>query len=109
LRIWEIPPKKLCRQHLLGEHQELHAIWSILTNGKKGFAHHPETLRWKNKLKALYLLHEVIVAEMLSRGYLHKSPLDPLLATGLSKQDILLESVEEQKMILKNRKCSCNI
>jgi hypothetical protein len=33
--------EKLCRNHLLGEHQELHAIWSVLVNGKKGYAHHP--------------------------------------------------------------------
>ncbi len=31
MRIWDIPPKLLCRNHLLGEHRELHAIWSILT------------------------------------------------------------------------------
>ena len=31
MRTWDIPPEKLCRQHLLGEHRELHAIWSIIT------------------------------------------------------------------------------
>ena len=30
MRIWDIPPDKLCRQHLLGEHNELHAMWHIL-------------------------------------------------------------------------------
>ena len=64
MRIWDISPDKLCRNHLLGEHSELHAIWVILTKGKNGFSNHPETLRWKNKLKALYLKHEIIVKEM---------------------------------------------
>ena len=41
MRIWNISPKKLCRNHLLGEHRELHAIWSVLVNGKKGYARHP--------------------------------------------------------------------
>ena len=47
MRIWDVSPKKLCRHHLLGEHRELHAIWSVLVNGKMGYARHPETLRWR--------------------------------------------------------------
>ena len=62
MRIWDIAPKKLCRNHLLGEHRELHAIWSVIVNGKKGYARHPETLRWMGKLKALYGRHEALVA-----------------------------------------------
>jgi len=46
MRIWDLSPKKLCRAHLLGEHRELHAIWSVLVNGKKGYARHPETWAW---------------------------------------------------------------
>jgi len=67
MRIWDIPPKQLCRQHLLGEHRELHAIWSILVNNKKGYSHHPETLMWKGKFKALYSVHDEIVKEMGKR------------------------------------------
>jgi hypothetical protein len=47
MRIWDIPPRALCRQHLLGEHRELHAVWAVLTQGKSGYSRHPETLRWK--------------------------------------------------------------
>ncbi|NOT23776.1 MAG: pyrimidine dimer DNA glycosylase, partial [Nitrospiraceae bacterium] len=57
MRIWDISPKKLCRNHLLEEPRELHAIWSVLVNGKKGYSRHPETLRWKGKLKALFGRH----------------------------------------------------
>jgi hypothetical protein len=32
-RIWDADPALLCDRHLLGEHRELHAIWSILTTG----------------------------------------------------------------------------
>jgi Pyrimidine dimer DNA glycosylase len=54
VRIWDLDTTVLCDQHLLGEHRELHAIWSILTTGKRGYAHHPETLRWRGRLAALY-------------------------------------------------------
>ena len=74
MRIWDISPDKLCRAHLLGEHNELHAIWNILTQGRKGYANHPETKRWKGKLKALFRVHEEIDREMLARGYRHQSP-----------------------------------
>ncbi len=54
MRIWDLEPERLCRQHLLGEHRELHALWVILTQDKQGFSRHPETLRWRGKLQALY-------------------------------------------------------
>ncbi len=109
MRIWDIPPEKLCRNHLLGEHRELHALWSIILKNKKGYSKHPETLRWKGKLKALYLRHEEQVKEMKKRGYNHNSPLDKNLATGKSTQDVLIDSIETQKKLLKNKKCSCKI
>ena len=90
MRIWDIAPKVLCRQHLLGEHREIHAIWSIITKNKKGYINHPETIRWKGKLKALYKRHEDIVKEMINRGYNHNSPLDKKLAIGKNIQDIYI-------------------
>ncbi|WP_216364553.1 pyrimidine dimer DNA glycosylase/endonuclease V [Moorella sp. E308F] len=59
----------------MGKHRELHALWTILTQGKKGYSRHPETLRWRGKLKALYLRHEKLAKEMKSRSYSHCSPL----------------------------------
>jgi hypothetical protein len=110
VRIWDVPPEKLCGNHLLGEHRELHGIWSILTQGRQGgYAHHPEVLRWKGKLRALYLKHEEIVAEMGRRGYEHHSPLDPELATGAERQDTLVDSHDEQVRILRNKGCDCRI
>jgi hypothetical protein len=109
MRIWDISPQKLCRQHLLGEHSELHAIWSILVNNKKGFSKHPEILRWKGKLKALYLRHEELVKEMLKRGYKHNSPLDKKLAKGKSIQDIFWQSKKLQMKLLKSKNCGCQL
>jgi hypothetical protein len=107
MRIWDLTPKRLCRQHLLGEHRELHAIWIILTQNKKGYSKHPEVLRWKGRLRALYLRHERLVTEMGQRGYRHQSPLPLRLATGKSNQDVRIHSYKEQLIILKNKNCGC--
>ena len=105
MRVWDILPEKLCRSHLLAEHREIHAIWNILTIGKKGYSEHPETLRWKGKLKALYLRHE----EVERRGFRHNSPLEKSLAAGFPVQDEFLETSEEQREILQKKGCSCKV
>ena len=107
VRIWDIEPGWLCRPHLLGEHRELHAVWTILTEGKRGYSRHPEVLRWRGKLAALYARHEELVAEMTRRGYRHQSPLEARLATGARQQDELLLSPEEQRELLAAKPCDC--
>lgn len=107
MRIWDIHPKELCRQHLLGEHRELHAIWSILTNGKKGYRYHPETQRWIGKKKALYIRHEQLAKEIGKRGYRHNSPLDKRKASGRAEQFQFVNTRAEQRMILKKKNCRC--
>jgi len=109
MRIWDVPPDRLCRNHLLGEHSELHGIWTILTQDRRGYARHPEVLRWKGKLKALYLKHDEIVAEMIRRGYRHDSPLDGELAIGAEEQDTYVDSLEEQVQILRGKGCDCRV
>ncbi|HUH13713.1 MAG TPA: pyrimidine dimer DNA glycosylase/endonuclease V [Longimicrobiales bacterium] len=107
MRIWDVSPTLLCRQHLLGEHRELHGLWNILTLGKRGYAAHPETRRWQGRLAALFERHERLVAELERRGYRHASPLDPALATGLKRQDRFVDSVDEQLRILRAKPCDC--
>jgi len=109
MRIWDIPPEKLCRQHLLGEHRELHAIWSILTEEKRGYANHPETRRWRGRLKALFIRHDALVAEMTRRGFQHHSPLSETLATGEGVQDQYVDSCEQQIRILRDKGCGCSL
>ena len=87
MRIWKLPCRELDSQHLLGEHRELHGLWSILLReaeqrktGERrriGYAHHPETARWRGRLGAIYLRHEEEVEEMSRRGFTgHRTPLD---------------------------------
>jgi len=109
MRVWDIHPKHLCRKHLLAEHRELHGLWNILIKhkGKGGYSRHPETLRWVGKTKALYNRHEALVKEFTCRGYKHHTPLDKKLAEGSNNQRIFINTVKEQKEILKNKPCDC--
>jgi len=109
MRVWDIHVKHLCRKHLLGEHRELHGLWNILTKhgGTGGYSHHPETKRWIGKEKALYNRHEELVKEMTKRGYNHHSPLDKKLATGSADQKDFINTIKEQKVILKEKPCEC--
>jgi hypothetical protein len=74
VRVWDLNPGYLNRQSLLGEHREIHAVFSIIENDKRGYARHPETLRWVGRLPALAHRHDLVVSEMELRGYQHHSP-----------------------------------
>ena len=103
MRIWDLPVNVLCRKHLLGEHNELHIIWNVFTQNKKGWRNHPEVKRWEKHLPTLYLRHSQQVAEMKNRGYNHQSPLD---IKSLNSADQKLsfprswQSIEKQTHIL---------
>ena len=109
MRIWDVDPARLCRQHLLGEHRELHGLWNIHTLGRTGYSHHPETRRWEGKLAALFARHERLVEEMLRRGYRHASPLDAARATGSAVQDEFIDPPEEQLRLLREKPCGCPV
>ena len=68
-----------------------------------------ETKRWIGKLRALYNRHEKLVSEIKHRSYQHHSPLNKKLAKGKAAQDILINTILEQKEILKNKECKCPI
>jgi hypothetical protein len=111
MRVWDIHPKHLCRKHLLAEHRELHGLWNILTkhDAKGGYSRHPETLRWVGKTLALYNRHEKLVEEFSRRGYSHQTPLDEKLAQGSRNQNVFINTISEQKEILKQKLCDCQL
>jgi hypothetical protein len=82
-------------------------LWNIITQGKRGYSRHPETLRWVGKQKALYLRHELLVAEIHWRGYRHNSPLDKKLATGRGRQTVFIDSIRRQYGLLRAKPCDC--
>ena len=101
MRVWDIQPGYLNRQSLLGEHREIHALVSIVENDKRGFAHHPETLRWKPHLGTLKLRHDQTVTEMALRGYRHYSPVGQSAAEPWP--EVYLDAPGAQFAILRHR------
>ena len=71
MRMWMVNPTKLCRQHLLGEHSEIHMLIASMNKGRsiQGFLdnHLVEPLH-------IHSRHDAIASEMESRGYNHGSP-----------------------------------
>lgn len=67
-----VPPRKMCRKHLLGEYVEIHMAVATLRLGKSvaGFLE-----KGLLELSNLRRRHDELVAEMLGRGYRHSSPL----------------------------------
>lgn len=108
MRVWDIPPAYLCRVHLLGQHREVHAIYSVITKNLKGYSKHPETLRWVNWLDELALVHEQIVAEMLARDFKHHTPIyHP--ACGFRTNYGIVDPIWRQIEELRRKYCECNI
>jgi pyrimidine dimer DNA glycosylase len=64
MRVWDLSAGYLNRQSLLGEHRELHGIYSIVRENKTGYANHPETVRWVRTLSGLAMRHRQLAAEM---------------------------------------------
>jgi len=72
MRMWMVNPQILCKNHLLGEHRELHTCVGLLRKGvsMKNY--------FKNNLfEPLSLMnrHDEIVKELYVRGYNHHTPI----------------------------------
>ena len=72
MRMWKVDPKLLCRQHLLGEHSEIHKHrhnfvkqHSIAKRISPVVQIEPQNMEQR---------HDELVTEMLARGYNHNSP-----------------------------------
>jgi hypothetical protein len=59
------------------------------------------------KLKALYKWHKVLMREFEKRGHQHHAFFDKRLARGKAKQDVFINTIKEQKEILRRKSCSC--
>ena len=89
--MWMVDPELLCREHLLGEHNELHKIYGCLKIGRslkgyfdKGFI----------ELQSLEKRHKELVDEMLRRKYNHNSPLQFECKHKFGKVDVK-KNIEE--------------
>jgi len=101
MRVWDVNPGYLNRQSLLAEHREIHAVFVVITAGKKGYSRHPETLRWYDKLAALKQRHDLLVSEMTLRGYGHYTPMED--AKGETGQEVYVDIPSRQFDILRGK------
>lgn len=102
MRIWDINPGYLNNQSLLGEHRELHGIVSIITNAKKGYSRHPETMRWVGHLHALSIRHTQLSNEMGLRGFNEKSPV-AVASQTISWPEHYIDTPANQYHMLKSK------
>lgn len=70
MRMWGVDTKKMCRQHLLGEHLEMHMFAGCLNKGIniEGY------LNGLVETDKLVERHRELAREMKKRGYTHSSP-----------------------------------
>ena len=70
MRMWMVNPRIMCRQHLLGEHVEIHMFIGTIDGGKsvKGYLE-----KGLLEVHNLYNRHEELVKEMKRRKYNHFS------------------------------------
>lgn len=91
MRMWNVNPKLLCNQHLLGEHNELHKLSGCIRLGKslKGYINGGLI-----EIHNIPLRHSELVLEMLSRKMNHKSPLPDINYYNSGKVDSTKNLVE---------------
>ena len=70
--MWNVPVEMMCRQHLLGEHLELHMFYNSINEGKKITGYIEKGIFDPPLLK---IRHDDIVLEMENRGFNHKTPM----------------------------------
>lgn len=73
LRMWMVNPRIMCREHLLGEHRELHALAGML---RQGISLEGYLANGLLELQMLGIRHDALVMEMKRRGFRHDSPWD---------------------------------
>ena len=73
MRMWMVNPRIMCRQHLLGEHVEIHMFIGTLDRKKsvKGYLQ-----KGLLEVHNLYSRHNELVEEMKRRGYRHHSEVE---------------------------------
>jgi hypothetical protein len=73
MRMWMVNPKIMCKQHLLGEHAEIHMFIGTINRGKSVKRYLEKGLL---EVHNLHNRHEELVKEMKRRGYNHNSEVD---------------------------------
>jgi hypothetical protein len=73
MRMWMVNPKIMCRQHLLGEHAEIHMFIGTINREKSVEGYLQKGLL---EVHNLFSRHNELVEEMKRRGYKHQSEVE---------------------------------
>ena len=73
MRMWMVDPTIMCREHLLGEHAEIHMFVGAIDHGSSVRGYLEKDLL---EVHSLYDRHEELVREMKRRNYRHNSEID---------------------------------
>lgn len=102
-RMWNLNPGKLCNQHLLGEHKELHqAVGSIL----KGRSLKGHIEKGQIEVHNIVKRHKELVEEMTKRGFKHLSPLPKFKSYKAGKINL---DFNESDLIKRCKACRARI
>lgn len=94
-----VKPEKMCRNHLLGEHKELHQLIGSLNKGRSVEGH---VMKGQIEIHSIKKRHKELVQEMIKRGYKHFSPLKKFKDYRAGKVNI---SENEKELIRRCRAC----
>lgn len=85
MRMWKVTPSLLCDRHLLGEHVEMHMFVGFISKGKRLGRFLTDGLVEVHNIRKR---HDELAAEMLNRGFRHKSPIPQFNEFVSGKVDI---------------------
>lgn len=102
MRMWNVDPSKMCRQHLLGEHLEMHMFIGAVKAGKSLQGYIDNKLVDPQQIKQR---HDTLVQEMKYRNYFHNSPID----FDCSQLPIGTVNIHESIDILHSRCDKCSV
>ena len=91
MRMWMVPPEMMCKNHLLGEHLEIHMFVGAINKNKniKGY------LNGLLEFDSIESRHNELAIEMIKRGYNHNSPLPDILFKIENKKIDVLKNIAE--------------
>jgi len=94
MRMWNVDIRKMCNQHLLGEHVEMHMCAGSLARGKSVQGFIDKGLMEIHNIKKR---HDILSKEMLKRGMNHKSKIQDFKELNAGKVDIKKSEKELKK------------
>jgi len=101
MRMWMVDPARMCDQHLLGEHVELHMLVGTLLRKRSitGFIE-----KRLVEVHSVRVRHQQLVREMVRRGMKHRSPLPAFRARRVGAVDRIENLRELARRCAKCRK-----